>query len=102
MCVLVDDRETPTSPLHSYGRVDELPRFCRCPCLVSKVRVMEVKSGDSDCSDEFYLMASDEAPEVGDVDGPYLKVTSPTEDDEAYAGEEYTVEVRRMRSRTPA
>lgn len=59
---------------------------------------METTGGDSDCSDEFYLMASDEAPQVGDVDGPYLKVTSPMEGDEAYAGDEYTVEVRKAKA----
>lgn len=47
----------------------------------------------SDCSDEFYLMASEEAPGVGDVQGPYLVVTSPAEGDFAEAGELYTVEV---------
>lgn len=51
---------------------------------------------DSDCSDEFYLLASDEAPGVGDANGPYLIVTSPAEGDKADAGEEYTVEVGRF------
>lgn len=48
---------------------------------------------DGDCSDGFYLLASSEAPSVGDADGPYLMVTSPSEGDSAEAGEEYTVEV---------
>lgn len=56
---------------------------------------MESPEGHSDCSDEFYLMASEEAPVVGDVDGPHLVVTSPMLNDEAEAGEEYTVEVRK-------
>lgn len=50
---------------------------------------------DADCSDEFYLMASAEAPEVGDPDSPYLFVTAPAAGDWADAGEEYTVKVRR-------
>lgn len=50
---------------------------------------------DADCSDEFYLMAEDTAPDGSDAGGPYLTVTSPTEGDSAEAGEEYTVEVRR-------
>lgn len=48
---------------------------------------------DEDCSDEFYLMVSEEAPGVGDLNGPYLIVTSPKEGDAADAGQEYTVEV---------
>lgn len=59
-----------------------------------KVRVTEVGVvEDTDCSDEFYLMASEEAPLSGDENGPYLIVTSPVEGDTAVAGEEYTVEV---------
>ena len=59
-----------------------------------KVRVMDVDDESSvDCSDDFYLLASEEAPVVGDMDGPSLVVTSPEEGDMAYAGEEYTVEV---------
>lgn len=54
--------------------------------------VGEEGSSSSGCSDEFFLMASEEAPETGDVDGPYLIVTSPTDDDFAVAGQEYTVE----------
>lgn len=58
-----------------------------------KVRVMDVNDeSDMDCSDEFYLLASSEAPMVGDEDGPYLIVTSPSEGDVAMAGNEYTVE----------
>ncbi|CAN0447648.1 unnamed protein product, partial [Laminaria digitata] len=60
-----------------------------------KVRVMDIDDEeDADCSDEFYLLSSDEAPEVGDSNGPYLHVTSPADGDKAEAGEEYTVEVR--------
>lgn len=61
-----------------------------------KVRVMDVDDEEMvDCSDDFYLMASEEAPDVGDADGPYLHVTAPEEGDVAHAGDEYTVEVRR-------
>lgn len=60
-----------------------------------KVRVVDVDDEeDGDCSAEFTLLASTEAPEVGDSDGPYLEVTSPASGDMAYAGEVYTVEVR--------
>lgn len=59
-----------------------------------KVRVMDVSDESSvDCSDTFYLLASDEAPSVGDADGPSLMVTSPAGGDMAMAGDEYTVEV---------
>lgn len=51
---------------------------------------------DGDCSDEFYLLASDEAPMVGDSDGPSLTVTSPGKGDMAVAGDEYTVEVSHL------
>lgn len=60
-----------------------------------KVRVADVdEESNMDCSPPFYLLPSDEAPVAGDVDGPYLKVTSPTNGDMAMAGDEYTVEVR--------
>lgn len=58
-----------------------------------KVRVADVDDEESsDCSDDFYLMASEEAPTVSDVDGPTLDVTSPDEGDVAMAGDEYTIE----------
>lgn len=58
-----------------------------------KVMVTDVSDEmDADCSDEFTLMASTDAPDVGDMDGPSLMVTSPAEGDVAMAGEEYTVE----------
>lgn len=58
-----------------------------------KVRVMDVSNeGDSDCSDEFALLASSEAPTTVGPDYS-LVVTSPAEGDMAEAGEEYTVEV---------
>lgn len=61
-----------------------------------KVRVVDIHDEeDGDCSDEFYLMASDDAPTVGHVDGPTLVVTSPTTGDMAMACNEYTVEVRK-------
>lgn len=60
-----------------------------------KVRVWDIHDEeDADCSDEFYLMASSEAPSVGDEDGPTLEVTSPASGDLATTCEEYTVEVR--------
>ena len=59
-----------------------------------KVRVVDIHDEeDGDCSDEFYLLASDEAPQVGDADGPSLVVTSPAVGDIAEACHEYTVEV---------
>ena len=59
-----------------------------------KVRVTDADDPDgADCSDEFFLKASEEAPEVGDIDGPYLIVTAPMVGDLADAGEVYTVEV---------
>lgn len=60
-----------------------------------KVRVVDVDDEeDGDCSDDFYLIGSDEAPKVGDSDGPSLEVTSPAEGDLAEACNEYTIEVR--------
>lgn len=61
---------------------------------------MDIDEADeADCSDEFYLMASEEAPETGDIDGPYLFVTSPASGDFAQAGEVYTVEVRERKKK---
>ncbi|CAM9888516.1 unnamed protein product, partial [Laminaria digitata] len=58
-----------------------------------KVRVMDVDDEeDADCSDDFYLIGSEEAPKVGDSDGPTIKVTSPAEGDMAEACHEYTIE----------
>lgn len=59
-----------------------------------KIRVMDVNDeSESDCSDEFELIESEEAEEeIGDT--AYLVVTSPEEGDLAMAGGEYTVEVR--------
>lgn len=47
---------------------------------------------DYDCSDAFTLLASADAPTVGD-DGYYLEVTSPSTGDVAMAGQYYTIEV---------
>lgn len=59
-----------------------------------KVRVVDVHDEeDGDCSDEFFLLASNEAPKVGDTNGPSLVVTTPAAGDIAEACEEYTVEV---------
>lgn len=59
-----------------------------------KIRVANINDeSESDCSDEFELLESEEADEmIGD--GSYLVVTSPEEGDLALAGGEYTVEVR--------
>lgn len=48
---------------------------------------------DADCSEDFYLMMSEEAPMTGEKPGPHLYVTSPRRGDFAEAGETYTVEV---------
>lgn len=61
--------------------------------MLSKVRVAEVDDGEADCSGEFYLMASDEAPTFPDPETYYMVVTSPEDGDVAMVGEEYTVEV---------
>lgn len=59
-----------------------------------KVRVVDIDDEeDGDCSDEFYLMASDEVTTEVSEDY-FLTVTSPEEGDVAVAGDEYTVEVR--------
>lgn len=64
-----------------------------------KVYVQDIHDEeDGDCSDEFYLLASEEAPAVGDEDGPTLTVTSPAEADIAKTCDEYTVEVLITRS----
>ncbi|CAM9957922.1 unnamed protein product [Ectocarpus fasciculatus] len=58
-----------------------------------KVRVWDIHDEeDADCSDEFFLLASNEAPSVGDSDGPSLEVTSPSSGDLASTCGEYTVE----------
>lgn len=46
-----------------------------------------------DCSEEFRLMASEEAPARGGDGTPFLDVLSPLEGDFAVAGERYTVQV---------
>lgn len=59
-----------------------------------KVRVTDMyDESESDCSDEFYLVASSDALIAGDADGPSIEVTSPSLNDVAEAGDEYTVEV---------
>lgn len=69
-------------------------RRARTYKLKKQVRVADVDGPqDADCSDEFYLMTSAEAPVVGGPDAPYLMVTSPSTGDMAQAGAEYTVEV---------
>lgn len=67
-----------------------------------KVRVVDVDDEeDGDCSAEFTLMASDEVPAVGSVDGPYIEVTAPASGDMAKACNEYTIEVRTDSCNTP-
>lgn len=46
------------------------------------------------CSSKFYLMASEDAPQVGDADGPSLEIMSPVEDDVVSVGEVLTVKVK--------
>ena len=59
-----------------------------------KVRVVDIHDPeDGHCSDEFNLIRSDEAPQLGDADEPFLIVTSPGAGDTAHACQEYTVEV---------
>lgn len=59
-----------------------------------KIRVMDVQDESSvGCSDEFYLVAAEEAPMVADSNEAYLVVTSPMDGDMAIAGGVYTVEV---------
>ena len=56
---------------------------------------VRVRSGQmAGCSEAFSLLPSERAPQPGDVDGPFLEMISPMENDSAVAGEDYTVEVR--------
>ncbi|CAM9340399.1 unnamed protein product [Pylaiella littoralis] len=58
-----------------------------------RVRVVDIEDEENgDCSDDFYLLHSNEASEVGDEDGPTLSVTSPGDGDVATACKEYTVQ----------
>lgn len=50
---------------------------------------------DMGCSDDFTLIASEDAPEAGDM-GYSLTVTAPSDGNTAMAGEVYTVEVRKL------
>lgn len=59
--------------------------------------ILVADAGDEenyDCSGEFYLMASADAPRVGDADGPSMEVVTPTADDRLSPGERVTVKVR--------
>lgn len=61
-----------------------------------KVRVAQMDDETKvDCSDGFYLIASDGTPTEGPVGEAHIVVTSPAEGDLAIAGDEYTVEVSR-------
>lgn len=61
---------------------------------------VRVRSGQAEgCSEAFSLLPSEKAPQPGDLDGPFLEVISPMDNDEAVAGEVYTVEVCRCAPR---
>lgn len=49
------------------------------------------------CSEDFYLMASADAPAPGEPGGPAMAVVSPDKGAMAVAGEIYTVEVSFVR-----
>lgn len=58
-----------------------------------KIRVEDVADeSDYDCSDEFYLIGTDDYEDMSDTEEPSLEVTSPAMGDVAMAGDEYTVE----------
>lgn len=59
----------------------------------SQYRVRVRSAAAAGCSEAFSLLPSEQAPQSGDVDGPFLEVISPMENDGAVAGEDYTVEV---------
>lgn len=59
-----------------------------------RMRISEVGTEKFRCSDDFYLMASADAPAQGEPGGPMIEVVSPDAGAMAVAGEVYTVEVR--------
>lgn len=59
-----------------------------------KLRISEVGSGRVECSDDFYLMSTEDSLLPGEPGPATIDVLSPTKEDVAVAGEEYTVEVR--------
>ena len=58
-----------------------------------RVRIAEVGTDRSRCSDNFYLISSADAALAGAAGGASLEVVAPNSDSMAVAGEEYTVEV---------
>eukprot|EP00752_Nemacystus_decipiens_P006737 g6056.t1 len=56
-----------------------------------RVRIAEVGTDNFRCSEDFYLMASADAPAPGEPGGPTMAVVSPNAGDMAVAGEVYTV-----------
>ncbi|CAM9630274.1 unnamed protein product, partial [Sphacelaria rigidula] len=58
-----------------------------------RVRIAEV-GGQARvrCSDDFYVMASADVAELGEAGGASIEILSPTADDVAVSGEEYTVQ----------
>ena len=59
-----------------------------------RVRIVEVGTDNYRCSSDFYLMASADAPGVGEMGGPTIGVVEPNGNSVAVAGDAYTVEVR--------
>lgn len=62
-----------------------------------RVRIAEVGTEKFRCSEDFYLMASADAPVAGEPGGPTMAVISPDAGSMAVAGEVYTVEVSFVR-----
>lgn len=58
-----------------------------------RMRIAEVGTDKFRCSEDFYLMASADAPALGELGGPSMAVVSPDAGAMAVAGEVYTVEV---------
>lgn len=61
-----------------------------------RVRLAQVGYGSERirCSEDFYLVSSQDVPLPGNTGGPSMAVVSPTADSIAVAGNEYTIEVR--------
>lgn len=84
-----------TECLHSQGAFDvTLPEPLHGTSAGYKVRLSESSTIYSSCSREFRLVSSDEAPMVGEPNGPFLTVKRPWVGDAATAGQTYKVEVR--------
>lgn len=61
-----------------------------------KVRISEVGSGRVQCSDDFYLMSTEDSLLHGEPGPASIAVVAPTKEAVAAAGEEYTVQVRML------